>query len=53
MAYGSKVALAHDGYSEVAHKFGFTHLGRFSTAYQKFFREYPSATLKTPVPAFD
>lgn len=39
--------------SEVAHKFGFTHLGRFSTAYQKFFREYPSATLKTPVPAFD
>lgn len=36
--------------SDVARRFGFTHMGRFSTAYREAFQEYPSATLKAPPP---
>ncbi|MBV8456571.1 MAG: AraC family transcriptional regulator [Acetobacteraceae bacterium] len=30
--------------AEVAHRFGFSHLGRFASAYRRFFGELPSTT---------
>ncbi|MFW6299777.1 MAG: helix-turn-helix domain-containing protein [Oceanicaulis sp.] len=41
---------SHCKVSDVARRYGFTHMGRFSTAYSETFREYPSATLKAPPP---
>ena len=34
------------GVAEVAHRWGFTHLGRFAQAYRRRFDEYPSDTLR-------
>ena len=33
--------------SEIASKWGFVHMGRFSAYYKELFGEYPSVTLKT------
>jgi AraC-like DNA-binding protein len=34
--------------SDIAPKYGFSHLGRFSGAYQRHFGELPSQTLRLP-----
>lgn len=39
-------APSEGGVSNVAYRWGFTHLGRFAQAYHRRFGEYPSATLR-------
>ncbi|WP_207954623.1 helix-turn-helix domain-containing protein [Saccharopolyspora elongata] len=35
-----------DSVSDVAHRWGFTHLGRFASSYRKRFGVHPSQTLR-------
>ncbi|MCK5354738.1 MAG: helix-turn-helix domain-containing protein, partial [Methyloprofundus sp.] len=37
--------------SQLAYKWGFTHMGRFSGYYTELFEQNPSQTLKTPYSA--
>jgi AraC-like DNA-binding protein len=36
---------SHSSVSNVAHRWGFVHLGRFSSAYRRRYGELPSQTL--------